>query len=84
MSSEGGDEFELFRSKLENVYSSNDYCKTFMNSKDSGWFETCGDINEQCDIPDDFKMLPNNNSVDVMNFLGIQRAEPLRIEHDWD
>ena len=46
MSSEGGDEFELFRSKLENVYSSNDYCKTFMNSKDSGWFETCGDINE--------------------------------------
>ena len=35
---------------------------------------------EQCEIPDDFKILPDSQPVDVMAFLGIRRAEPLRVE----
>lgn len=32
---------------------------------------------EQCEIPEDFKLPPTSQSLDVMSFLGIQRAKPL-------
>mmetsp|Transcript_29581 Transcript_29581/g.44026 ORF Transcript_29581/g.44026 Transcript_29581/m.44026 type:complete len:158 (-) Transcript_29581:178-651(-) len=59
---------------------------------DCDWFEACSpriEDFEQCDIPDDFKILSSSNTVDIMGFLGIRRAEPLRVEQkneyrDWD
>ncbi|CAB9506713.1 expressed unknown protein [Seminavis robusta] len=36
------------------------------------------DSAEECQIPDAFKVLPDESAVDVMAFLGIKRAEPLR------
>jgi hypothetical protein len=49
----------------------------------------CGDDCEECLIPDDLKVLLDwEKDIDVMAFLGIQRAEPLRatrsINVDWD
>ena len=32
---------------------------------------------QQCEIPEDFKLPPTSQSLDVMSFLGIQRAKPL-------
>jgi len=45
------------------------------------------DEDGDCPIPDEFKILPSELSVDVMNFLGIQRAEPLlkdRFVGEWE
>jgi hypothetical protein len=42
---------------------------------------------KQCEIPDDFKDSTGFEPVDVMAFLGIRRAEPLRVERnqpDWE
>ena len=53
----------------------------------SSWLEpTCvGDDCEECLIPDDFKAQPGSiEPVDVMDFLGIRRAEPLRKYRDWE
>uniref|UniRef100_A0A7S2UAN1 Uncharacterized protein n=1 Tax=Attheya septentrionalis TaxID=420275 RepID=A0A7S2UAN1_9STRA len=57
----------------------------------SDWFDgeglPCGDECEQCEIPDDFKDSTGFEPVDVMAFLGIRRAEPLRVERnqpDWE
>eukprot|EP00571_Detonula_confervacea_P011239 CAMPEP_0172298716 /NCGR_PEP_ID=MMETSP1058-20130122/1242_1 /TAXON_ID=83371 /ORGANISM="Detonula confervacea, Strain CCMP 353" /LENGTH=179 /DNA_ID=CAMNT_0013008003 /DNA_START=52 /DNA_END=591 /DNA_ORIENTATION=+ len=44
--------------------------------------ESCGDENDQCDIPEEYKVA--SPKVDVMSFLGIQRAEPLHVRRDWD
>lgn len=42
---------------------------------------------DECLIPETFKIVPGKDSLDVMSFLGIQRAAPLRAkkeEHeDW-
>lgn len=43
----------------------------------------CGDDCEECLIPDDLKIIPDD-SVNVMAFLGIQRAQPLQKRTDWD
>ena len=43
----------------------------------------CDMDGEECQIPDAFKTLPSAESVDVMSFLGIRRAEPLRVQTDW-
>ena len=51
---------------------------------------------QQCEIPDDFKLPLTPQSLDVMSFLGIQRAKPLarkevsrrrrvdRTDDDWE
>jgi hypothetical protein len=49
----------------------------------------CGDDCEECLIPEDLKILPDcEKDIDVMAFLGIQRAEPLQVTRsgtiDWD
>ncbi|KAL7528222.1 hypothetical protein ACHAWF_002486 [Thalassiosira exigua] len=44
--------------------------------------DKCGDDPEQCTIPDEYKVA--TPKVDVMSFLGIKRAEPLRVHRDWD
>eukprot|EP00545_Synedropsis_sp_CCMP1620_P014618 CAMPEP_0119012868 /NCGR_PEP_ID=MMETSP1176-20130426/7670_1 /TAXON_ID=265551 /ORGANISM="Synedropsis recta cf, Strain CCMP1620" /LENGTH=148 /DNA_ID=CAMNT_0006965903 /DNA_START=27 /DNA_END=473 /DNA_ORIENTATION=- len=43
----------------------------------------CGDDCEECLLPDDFKIIPDD-SINVMAFLGIQRAEPIQKRADWD
>jgi hypothetical protein len=46
----------------------------------------CGKDGEDCDecgIPDDWKIV-DEERVDVMEFLGIKRAEPLRKIGDWE
>jgi hypothetical protein len=48
------------------------------------WFEPCGDDCDECEIPADMKILPHSQQVDVMTFLGIHRAEPLRKKQDWE
>mmetsp|Transcript_17116 Transcript_17116/g.32703 ORF Transcript_17116/g.32703 Transcript_17116/m.32703 type:complete len:211 (+) Transcript_17116:125-757(+) len=47
--------------------------------------ECCGfDCDEQCEIPEEYKLTSEAPKVDVMSFLGIRRAEPLRVGRDWD
>lgn len=47
-------------------------------------FDTCGDeCDEECPIPDEWKIV-DEEKFDVMNFLGIKRAEPLRKVSDWE
>jgi hypothetical protein len=45
--------------------------------------EDCDMDGEECKIPDTFKVFPSAESLDVMSFLGIRRAEPLRVRKDW-
>ena len=43
--------------------------------------EACGgteDDDDECKIPDSFKLVPGEGAVDVMAFLGIRRADPLK------
>ena len=40
------------------------------------------DIDKECEIPESFKIAPGQDSVDVMAFLGMRRAEPLRAKQD--
>jgi hypothetical protein len=47
----------------------------------------CGADCEECPIPEEYKVLPWDLKVDVMKFLGIERAKPLRVERneqDWE
>jgi hypothetical protein len=49
----------------------------------------CGDDYEECLIPEDLKILRDwEKDIDIMAFLGIQRAEPLLAKRstrlDWD
>ncbi|KAL7514173.1 hypothetical protein ACHAXN_013275 [Cyclotella atomus] len=48
--------------------------------------DCCGEeCDEQCEIPEYYKRFANKDAkVDVMAFLGIKRAEPLRVQRDWD
>jgi hypothetical protein len=42
----------------------------------------CGDEFDQCDIPDEYKIV--SPTIDVMSFLGIRRAVPVQVSRDWD
>jgi hypothetical protein len=43
------------------------------------------DCDMECLIPEEWSLTPGDmDSVQVMNFLGIRRAEPLRRSADWD
>ena len=47
--------------------------------------DTCGEDCEDCAIPDDWKYsVELQDQVDVMQFLGIRRAEPLRKPQDFE
>jgi hypothetical protein len=39
---------------------------------------------QQCDIPEHYKEFKGAPKVDVMSFLGIKRAEPIKVQRDWD
>lgn len=43
---------------------------------DGGAFAACGEDCEECAIPEEYKQI--ENPVDVMAYLGIRRAEPIR------
>ena len=51
-------------------------------------FSSCdGEDCDECVIPDDFKTMSGESSIDVMSFLGIRRVEPLkvmRLQGEWD
>ena len=67
---------------LERMYGSDAYAED-VESPCEG--EYC-DIDGECAIPESFKIVPGADSFDVMNFLGIRRAEPLRVNKapgDW-
>lgn len=45
------------------------------------------DCEDECLIPEEFKTLPGEATVDVMAFLGIRRAEPIRVNRqaqEWE
>ena len=43
------------------------------------------DIEEECQIPEELKLIPGEmDPLDVMDFLGIRRAEPLRRIREWE
>jgi hypothetical protein len=47
----------------------------------------CGEDCDECLIPEEYKIVANEEAVDVMAFLGIRRAEPLQVTRlalDWD
>lgn len=44
--------------------------------------DSCGDDSDQCEIPESYKV--SSPKVDVMSFLGIRRAEPIKVQRDWD
>ena len=52
-------------------------------AEDPTWMETaftsCGEDCEECEIPDDWAV-PEDERFDVFEFLGIRRAEPLRVK----
>lgn len=46
-----------------------------------------GEDCDECVIPDDFKVMSGESSMDVMSFLGIRRVEPLKVMRllgEWD
>jgi hypothetical protein len=47
----------------------------------------CGEDCDECLIPEEYKIVANEEAVDVMAFLGIRRADPLlvtRAARDWE
>eukprot|EP00541_Cyclophora_tenuis_P000041 CAMPEP_0116572602 /NCGR_PEP_ID=MMETSP0397-20121206/18274_1 /TAXON_ID=216820 /ORGANISM="Cyclophora tenuis, Strain ECT3854" /LENGTH=121 /DNA_ID=CAMNT_0004100963 /DNA_START=51 /DNA_END=416 /DNA_ORIENTATION=- len=46
-------------------------------------FEACGEDCEECEIPEAWRV-PEDEAVDVMAFLGIRRAEPIRVSRKQD
>lgn len=63
-------------------YESTDY--TVFTSFELG--ATCTDDCDECAIPDEYKnVFPAEEQIDVMAFLGIRRAEPLRVNRrEWE
>lgn len=47
-------------------------------------FSTCGEDCEECEIPEAWKKIPEGEEIDVMGFLGIRRAEPIRVKRTQD
>jgi hypothetical protein len=61
--------------------------KRVAESLASTWLleQQCGEDCEECLIPDDLKLLPETDeNINVMEFLGIRRAEPLRKVGEWE
>jgi hypothetical protein len=48
-------------------------------SEDDDVFAACGEDCEECAIPDEYKRVASDNSMDVMAYLGIRRAQPIRL-----
>lgn len=48
-------------------------------SWDSSALEACGEDCDECEIPEELKLLSDTQQLDVMTFLGIQRAKPLNV-----
>eukprot|EP00543_Licmophora_paradoxa_P008009 CAMPEP_0202451050 /NCGR_PEP_ID=MMETSP1360-20130828/9560_1 /ASSEMBLY_ACC=CAM_ASM_000848 /TAXON_ID=515479 /ORGANISM="Licmophora paradoxa, Strain CCMP2313" /LENGTH=127 /DNA_ID=CAMNT_0049069515 /DNA_START=83 /DNA_END=463 /DNA_ORIENTATION=+ len=73
------DETDLFRSQLERTY----VFEYQASDSTPGWsdveVQACGDDCEECEIPDEYK-ISDEPQLDVMSFLGIKRAEPLRVK----
>jgi hypothetical protein len=48
--------------------------------------EACGEDCDECVIPEEMRGLYDNSELDVFGFLGIKRAEPLRVNslRDWE
>ena len=85
------DDFNI--QQFEDIPSLRKEVKASLNTNANAWtleaMAACGDDCEECLIPDDLKILPDaQKGIDVMAFLGIQRAEPLRAwgtsNMDWD
>lgn len=63
----------------------NDYVHSFFGED----HVSCGedDCEDECLIPEEYKIAAQEETVDVMAFLGIKRAEPLRTvpyARDWE
>lgn len=61
---------------LDRMYVSDSSSAEAVDSPCDG--EYC-DIDGECAIPESFKIVPGKDAVDVMAFLGIRRAEPIRV-----
>ena len=70
--SEAGTEQNIIVSSLDRLFNADDTDEEGIYLCDG---DNC-DLGDECKIP--FKMGPEDESVDVMAFLGIQRAEPLK------
>jgi hypothetical protein len=47
----------------------------------------CGEDCDECLIPEEYKIVANEEAIDVMAFLGLRRAEPLQVTRpaqDWE
>jgi hypothetical protein len=74
------DEMAFVREKADNL-ATDFFAETF----DVYPEEPCGDDCEECAIPEDWKTLSGSaDQIDVMQFLGIRRAEPLLKAADWE
>jgi hypothetical protein len=78
---------EAYRSKLENIYDTSyghaldsfAFLREKADALASETFAESFDADFECEIPTDWKTSQGDiEEVDVMKFLGIQRAEPLR------
>ena len=79
---------DAYRSKLEFSFDTHptfDFLRNTADELASETFSENFDTDFDCAIPEEWKaQLNDSNQVDVMEFLGIQRAEPLlRVSH-WD
>jgi hypothetical protein len=86
----GSDDIHNSLRKQQNYVNSEDNLfddALFINLDGSEWFEQCGTNGDcdVCEIPDELKMVPGAvDPVDVMEFLGIRRVQPLRKTRDWE
>jgi hypothetical protein len=52
---------------------------THAGIEDDDILAACGDDCVECAIPEEYKRIASENPIDVMAFLGIRRAEPIRV-----
>jgi hypothetical protein len=78
------DPAEILRKQL---FKSNEYVlKESLFAEAEVEIECVGEDCEECLIPEEFKPMPGEETIDVMAFLGIRRAEPLKVDrrtHDF-
>lgn len=78
-------EMDSHRRKLERVFMQDLLDLTVFRVDDDGpsWdssaLDTCGEDCDECEIPEELKLLSDTQQLDVMTFLGIQRAKPLNV-----
>jgi hypothetical protein len=73
---ESHDTFAFVRERADELAS-----EAFAEGFGADFTEPCGEDCEECLIPEHWK---TTSDVDVLDFLGIRRAEPLRRNADWD